>query len=116
MFDFPVVITEPSPALESAEDIAALYERQLMTPQMLAALRRDAARLGIKRVFIVKSIGYVHLGKLSFPAFREVVGRDPVDDDLHRVNCLDGGKVGHYLCGWCGEHETPRFQCACLLS
>lgn len=46
--------------------------------------------------------------------FREYVGRDPVNDDLKRVNCDKVGQPGHFLCGWCFLHEIPRFECGCI--
>lgn len=46
--------------------------------------------------------------------FIKLVGREPTQDDLERVNCLDAGKVGHSQCGWCHIHNSPRFECGCL--
>lgn len=43
--------------------------------------------------------------------FIEATGREPVDDDMERVNCVDAGQPGHYACGWC-KHDLPRFCCA----
>lgn len=47
--------------------------------------------------------------------FEEKVGRPPQHDDLERVNCPDAGKDGHWYCGWCLEHDLPRFECGCRL-
>jgi hypothetical protein len=47
--------------------------------------------------------------------FKEATGRKPSDDDMGRVNCTAAGTMGHYQCGWCEEHDKPRFVCACLL-
>jgi len=48
--------------------------------------------------------------------FTQKVGREPVLDDLERVNCPRVGKPGHYQCGWCPQHDQPRFVCGCLAS
>lgn len=111
-FPDPSIVTDPCSLGDTPEDLAARYKGRKMTPQMLAALKQEAASLGIEHVFV--QIQYVHLGKLSAAAFKEVVGRAPEQDDLLRVNCLDAGKVGHYKCGWCESHGSPRFQCGCL--
>lgn len=41
--------------------------------------------------------------------FIAAVGREPVDDDLDRCNCLAAGTVGHYMCGWDLEANLPVF-------
>ena len=46
--------------------------------------------------------------------FEEIVGRKPVNDDLHRAWCEEGGKPGHLYCGWCAECHQPRFICGHL--
>ena len=45
--------------------------------------------------------------------FVGAVGREPESDDLDRCNCEQAGAAGHFQCGWCEEHDTPRFACAC---
>lgn len=45
--------------------------------------------------------------------FEQRVGRKPDQDDLERVNCTLAGSTFHTMCGWCAEHEKPRFQCGC---
>lgn len=47
--------------------------------------------------------------------FRRRVGTPPVQDDLDRVNCPKAGEMGHWQCGWCEEHDRPRFMCGCVL-
>ena len=47
--------------------------------------------------------------------FREKTGRDPENDDLERVNCPFAGSTMHSMCGWCQEHDKPRFYCGCAL-
>lgn len=47
--------------------------------------------------------------------FIECVGREPELDDLERVNCEQAGEVGHWSCGWCPEHNLPRFEPDCVL-
>lgn len=46
--------------------------------------------------------------------FEQKVGHAPHDDDLERVNCPVAGIGGHSMCGWCGEHDKPRFVCGCV--
>jgi hypothetical protein len=43
--------------------------------------------------------------------FTAATGREPVNDDMERVNCVEAGAIGHYACGWC-KHELPYFCCA----
>lgn len=45
--------------------------------------------------------------------FKEKVGRDPEHDDLDRCNCNKAGEAGHLQCGWCEDHDKPRFDCGC---
>jgi hypothetical protein len=45
--------------------------------------------------------------------FEQATGRNPVNDDLERVNCPDAGKQGHNSCGWCFTHNCPVFDCTC---
>lgn len=46
--------------------------------------------------------------------FINVVGQEPVKDDLPRANCKKAGKAGHRFCGVCPEHAKPRFFCGCF--
>ena len=46
--------------------------------------------------------------------FIAATGDKPELDDLERVNCLLAGSNGHRQCGWCREHNKPRFVCGCL--
>lgn len=46
--------------------------------------------------------------------FRERYGREPENDDLHRVNCVRAGELGHTQCGMCPFHSGPRFMCGCV--
>jgi hypothetical protein len=41
--------------------------------------------------------------------FRHATGRDPVGDDLERVNCSKAGDLGHWFCGWDDMANLPRF-------
>ena len=43
--------------------------------------------------------------------FEKHTGRIPENDDLDRCNCPDAGKIGHWACGICKEHNTPVFMC-----
>ena len=42
--------------------------------------------------------------------FRRLVGRNPANDDLERVNCSQAGEIGHLSCGMC-RHDKPYFNC-----
>lgn len=42
--------------------------------------------------------------------FLKFVGRNPIQDDLDRVNCDKAGTSGHHSCGIC-EHNLPVFEC-----
>jgi hypothetical protein len=53
--------------------------------------------------------------RFSVVDFERMVGRPPVQDDLHRLNCRSVGQPGHYMCGLCEEHRLPCFECGCLL-
>jgi len=46
--------------------------------------------------------------------FRALHGRDPINDDLQRLNCPTVGTPGHWQCGLCVEHNKARFVCGCL--
>ena len=50
---------------------------------------------------------------MSEEEFKEKFGRLPVDDELERINCVMVGENGHWYCGWCSEHDQPRFRCNC---
>ena len=45
--------------------------------------------------------------------FTEKAGFAPDQDDLRRANCQLAGETGHWHCGWCAEHDKPRFVCGC---
>lgn len=51
---------------------------------------------------------------LNEEEFTEFFGEKPIEDQLHRLNCKEAGETGHYVCGWCFEHSTPRFDCGCV--
>lgn len=42
--------------------------------------------------------------------FIKIVGKEPYQDDLERVNCPEAGKLGHTCCGIC-KHGKPKFLC-----
>lgn len=52
---------------------------------------------------------------ISKKKFYMATGNLPVRDDLERVNCSKAGEPMHHQCGWCNEHNYPRFLCGCLL-
>jgi hypothetical protein len=45
--------------------------------------------------------------------FEQLTGSPPDSDDLERVNCTTAGQPCHWGCGWCAEHNQPRFMCLC---
>ena len=53
--------------------------------------------------------------KITEKGFTRAVGRapDPNTDDMDRTNCKRVGTPGHTRCGWCLEHQKPRFICGC---
>ena len=51
---------------------------------------------------------------MTAAAFAAKTGRPPELDDLERVNCAKAGQIMHWQCGWCAEHDSPRFECGCL--
>jgi|HubBroStandDraft_6_1064221.scaffolds.fasta_scaffold554497_2 hypothetical protein len=52
--------------------------------------------------------------QIMYQRFCEAVGRPPQLDELDRASCAAAGTVGHWQCGWCDEHNKPRFICGCL--
>jgi hypothetical protein len=42
--------------------------------------------------------------------FKDMVGREPENDDLDRCNCVRAGEPGHSSCGIC-KHNKPVFEC-----
>lgn len=51
---------------------------------------------------------------MSEEEFEVAFGYKPANDDLHRVNCDQAGKVGHWQCGFCPVHNRARFMCGCI--
>ena len=51
--------------------------------------------------------------KITREIFKEKVGREPINDDLERCNCVTAGDMGHRYCGWCKKHDIPNFECGC---
>lgn len=49
--------------------------------------------------------------KITKKRFIAATGREPVLDDLERANCPMAGEMGHWSCGWCEEHDKPKFMC-----
>jgi len=52
--------------------------------------------------------------KVTEKGFLRAVGHLPAEDDMERTNCTLAGRLGHYNCGWCKEHQKPRFICGCI--
>jgi hypothetical protein len=48
--------------------------------------------------------------------FHHTVGRAAINDDLERCNCDKAGETGHISCGWCQDHNRPRFVCGCIIN
>ena len=59
-------------------------------------------------------LSYIKNSEKRKEFFIEQVGRDPEHDDLERMYCKDAGKLGHWFCGFCTDHQKPRFICGCL--
>jgi len=77
--------------------------RARATPEQIA--------MGAVSVYAVRNFAAYPMTESEF---EEMFGRAPAQDDLHRINCRESGAVGHYLCGWCMDHEGPRFSCGCV--
>lgn len=67
---------------------------------------RGQLTIGISRNF--------RLYPMTAEEYEELLGVAPIQDDLERVNCKTAGQTGHRQCGWCLEHQKPRFMCGCL--
>lgn len=93
-------------------DLVQEYVGTKMTREMLAHLRHGVRQFGIEHVFMLKALNAVSVGPMDEATFTRFVGRAATQDDLERVNCRETG-IGHFLCGWCDEHEVPRFTCGC---
>jgi len=52
--------------------------------------------------------------KITAEMFIKATGYAPQHDDLDRCNCTRAGDIGHWSCGWCEEHNKPRFVCGCI--
>lgn len=46
--------------------------------------------------------------------FKEMVGREPQEDELELCNCQKAGTIGHNHCGVCELHNQPRNVCGCF--
>jgi hypothetical protein len=42
--------------------------------------------------------------------FIKATGREPIQDDLERSNCLLAGTMGHNFCGWNQKHNKPQYE------
>lgn len=51
---------------------------------------------------------------LSRGEYAELFGHEPREDELQRVVCPKAGQLGHWACGVCLQHASPRFMCGCL--
>lgn len=54
------------------------------------------------------------MSRITAKKFKEATGRAPENDDLERCNCKGAGQISHLGCGWCDEHNSPRFDCGCI--
>lgn len=52
--------------------------------------------------------------EITVKEFRRKVGYKPTNDDMDRCNCPKTGQPGHMACGWCAEHDKPRYVCGCI--
>lgn len=39
---------------------------------------------------------------------------DCAPDCQERTECPDAGKIGHWQCGHCPDHDKPRHHCGCV--
>lgn len=91
---------------------------RMMTPASKAQIRSVIAQHFYPepppRSIFVYRLGLVFVGNVPEDVFKAITGREPQDDDMHRANCPDEGKPGHWMCGWCEGHETFRMVCGCI--
>jgi len=59
-------------------------------------------------------IRFVPKGGFTADDFEFMVGHQPIQFDLERVNCVKAGHAGHYGCGICEKHMKPNFMCDCF--
>ena len=84
---------------------------------LLLALSIQAGVLlgaAVQQGTIKRLIAMAKAKKITKKKFKAAMGRDPASDELERCNCAAAGRIGHWGCGWCEEHNKPRFSCACL--
>lgn len=92
-------------------ELNSIMAEGLVPPRFLICGTYPGTQLGDYEVRISQNFA---MYPMDADYFKQVVGREPVQDDLHRVNCDQARTIGHYQCGWCLFHETPRFECGCL--
>ena len=125
MIDIPAPASALGEHLTPEEDlelIARRYYRQLCTPEMRFWFEHEVHKWAARHARTPAPLVFWHgptcssvfIGQMGFATFRDIVGSEPVQDDLHRVNCRESGTVGHLMCGWCNDHGAPRFRCGCL--
>lgn len=104
----------------SLDVVLARYSGRPLTPDTILRLKVDvmtwSAFHEVPRptLHLAPSLGYLHVGVIDAQAFRLLLGRAPEGDELHRVNCEQAGMVGHFMCGWCEDCDSPRFVCGHL--
>src|SRR5687768_3344392 len=85
-------------------EILASYRYRVCSPSTKRELRYDVWQWAVRHqhpivppVFFYGAHGAnVWVGPLTHEGFVQVVGREPEQDDLHRVNCHLAGEVGHF--------------------
>lgn len=127
MTDIPNILEitiGPDPASESWQAalaaIGAKYHKRLLTPQVRFALETELARWADYHGVPMPPLHWygpgpdsLFVGEIDADVFEQIIGRAPIGDDLHRVNCREAS-IGHLFCGWCNDCGRPRFECGCL--
>jgi hypothetical protein len=85
-----------------------------MTPALRQQIRAVIARhVPELPVTFIEGGREVCVGSIDAAQFLRMTGTEPSEEDLERVNC-SSSDVGHFLCGVCEIHDSPRFRCGCL--
>ena len=53
------------------------------------------------------------VSRMTAAQFKAKTGKSPHRVQLVRVNCKLAGELMHLHCGWCPEHDKPRYSCLC---
>lgn len=113
--------SHPSDPMEDLEEVVASFERGLLNPQFRAGVQMELRAWADRHEqpepparWYGMHLTYLQIGEMTAEVFEVATGREPRQDDMHRVNCDQDGTPGHLMCGWCNDHGLPRFQCGCI--